>query len=57
MSETDAGAALVANQEPRHVGTCCFGRPAPAVECRIIREDGRDTIADEPGEFLVRRSG
>jgi acyl-CoA synthetase (AMP-forming)/AMP-acid ligase II len=57
MTETGAGAAVVAHQEPRHVGTCCFGRPDPAVECRIIHEDGRAAAPDEPGEFLVRRSG
>ena len=35
MTETGAGAVVAANTEPRHVGTHCFGRPAPEVEWRI----------------------
>ena len=31
MTETGAGAVVIANREPRHVGTSCFGRPEPAV--------------------------
>jgi len=48
MTETGAGAVVIANREPRHVGTNCFGRPQPAVEVRIIPEDG---------ELLVRAAG
>ncbi len=48
MTETGAGAVVIANREPRHVGTACFGRPAAAVEVRIVPEDG---------EFLVRAAG
>ncbi len=48
MTETGAGAVVIANREPRHVGTSCFGRPAPAVEVRIMAEDG---------ELLVRAAG
>jgi acyl-CoA synthetase (AMP-forming)/AMP-acid ligase II len=48
MTETGAGAVVIANREPRHVGTSCFGRPAPAVDVRIMPEDG---------ELLVRASG
>ena len=54
MTETGAGAVIAANQEPRHIGTCCFGRPAPDVETRIVHEDGTD--ADQ-GELLVRHAG
>ena len=55
MTETGAGAVVCAHQEPRHVGTHCFGRPAPDVECRIVQEDG--TLTDGPGELQVRAAG
>jgi acyl-CoA synthetase (AMP-forming)/AMP-acid ligase II len=48
MTETGAGAVVIANREPRHVGTSCFGRPAAAVEARIEPGDG---------ELLVRAAG
>jgi acyl-CoA synthetase (AMP-forming)/AMP-acid ligase II len=48
MTETGAGAVVIANREPRHVGTNCFGSPGPAVEIRIMPEDR---------ELLVRAAG
>jgi acyl-coenzyme A synthetase/AMP-(fatty) acid ligase len=48
---------IVASSEPRHVGTSCFGRPAPDLETRIVLEDGSDAPAGEPGELLVRHAG
>jgi acyl-CoA synthetase (AMP-forming)/AMP-acid ligase II len=48
MTETGAGAVVIANREPRHVGTNCFGRPSTSVEVRIMPEDG---------ELLVRAAG
>ncbi len=57
MTETGSGAVIAANEEPRHVGTNCFGRPPREVETRIVREDGSDVAAGEPGELLVRRAG
>lgn len=54
MTETGAGAVVAANREPRHIGTHCFGRPAPEVACRIVAEDGTDTTQ---GELLVRHAG
>jgi acyl-CoA synthetase (AMP-forming)/AMP-acid ligase II len=48
MTETGAGAVVIANRAPRHVGTNCFGRPEPAVEARIVPEDN---------ELLVRAAG
>ncbi|MGA3402661.1 MAG: AMP-binding protein [Acetobacteraceae bacterium] len=48
MTETGAGAVVIASHAPRHVGTNCFGRPQPAVEVRIMPEDG---------ELLVRAAG
>jgi acyl-CoA synthetase (AMP-forming)/AMP-acid ligase II len=48
MTETGAGAVVIANREPRHVGTSCFGRAEPTVAVRITPEDG---------ELLVRANG
>ncbi len=54
MTETGAGAVVAANEEPRHIGTYCFGRPARG--CGIShRRRGR--IAAEQGELLVRHAG
>ena len=57
MTETGAGAVVVANREPRHVGTNCFGRAEPEVECRLVKDDGTEAGVDEPGELLVRHAG
>jgi acyl-CoA synthetase (AMP-forming)/AMP-acid ligase II len=57
MTETGAGAVVIANREPRHVGSACFGRATPDVEARIVDEAGRDVPDDEPGELLVRAAG
>ena len=54
MTETGAGAVVAANEEPRHIGTYCFGRPGSDVECRIVAEDGSPA---EQGELLVRHAG
>ncbi|WP_419914048.1 AMP-binding protein [Hoeflea sp.] len=57
MTETGAGAVIAANREPRRRGESCLGRPEAAVETRIMREDGSEASAGEPGELLVRRTG
>lgn len=57
MTETGAGAAIIADHEPRKVGTACFGRTRPDIEYRVVDEDGRDVAAGEPGELLVRHAG
>jgi acyl-CoA synthetase (AMP-forming)/AMP-acid ligase II len=57
MTETGSGAVVIANREPRHVGTACFGRAEPAVECRIVDEAGADVAPGAPGELLVRHAG
>ena len=56
MTETGAGAVVIANREPRHVGTACFGATEPAVECRIVDEAGTDSAPGLPGELLVRHA-
>ena len=57
MTETGAGAVIIANREPRRVGVATFGAPEPAVEIRIVDETGADTAEGEPGEMLVRAAG
>lgn len=57
MTETGAGATVIASHEPRHVGTSCFGRPEPTVEVRVVDEAGEDLADGEEGELLVRHAG
>ncbi len=42
MTETGAAACVMANHEPRHVGTSCFGRPEAFVDVRLVDDEGRD---------------
>jgi acyl-CoA synthetase (AMP-forming)/AMP-acid ligase II len=57
MTETGAAACIMANHEPRQVGTSCFGKTEAFVEVRLVDEDGRDVADGQPGELLVRSSG
>ena len=57
MTETGCGGCIIANHEPRHVGTSCFGKPPATVETRLVDEQGADVPAGEPGELLVRAGG
>jgi acyl-CoA synthetase (AMP-forming)/AMP-acid ligase II len=57
MSETGAGAVIIANHEPRHVGTACFGKPAAALEIRLVDDAGQDAATGQPGELWVRAAG
>ena len=57
MTETGAGAVLVANREPRHVGTSCLGVASADLECRVVDEHGTEVRPGEPGELLVRHAG
>lgn len=57
MTETGAGAVVIANREPRHVGMSCFGRPEAALEVRIVGDDGAAVAQGVPGELWVRASG
>jgi acyl-CoA synthetase (AMP-forming)/AMP-acid ligase II len=57
MTETGAGAVVIANREPRQVGQSCFGRAEPAVQWRLVGEDGRDVPTGEAGELWVRAAG
>jgi acyl-CoA synthetase (AMP-forming)/AMP-acid ligase II len=56
MTETGAGAVMIANREPRKVGTACFGPAEARIDYRIVDEAGRDARAGDPGELWVRGS-
>jgi acyl-coenzyme A synthetase/AMP-(fatty) acid ligase len=57
MTETGAGAVVVASREPRHIGTRCFGRPAGELDTHVLADGGGEAATDEPGELLVRHAG
>lgn len=57
MTETGAGAVVIANREPRNVGMSCFGTPEPELAIRIVGEHGAQVDPGTPGELLVRASG
>jgi acyl-CoA synthetase (AMP-forming)/AMP-acid ligase II len=57
MTETGAGAVVIANREPRQVGQSCFGRAGPELELRLVDEQGTDVPDGTPGELLVRAAG
>jgi acyl-CoA synthetase (AMP-forming)/AMP-acid ligase II len=57
MTETGAGAVIIANHEPRRVGQSCFGRAEAAVQWRLVGEVGSDVPTGQPGELWVRASG
>jgi acyl-CoA synthetase (AMP-forming)/AMP-acid ligase II len=54
MTETGAGAVVIANHEPRLVGVASFGCAEAAVDVRLVLEDGNEAAVDEPGELWVR---
>lgn len=57
MTETGAGAIFAANEEPRHPGTRCIGRPDAGTEYRLVDESGLDVSRGTAGELLVRHAG
>jgi acyl-coenzyme A synthetase/AMP-(fatty) acid ligase len=57
MTETGNHGAIVANLEPRHVGSCCFGVPPAHLETRLVDEIGATVATGEPGELLLRHRG
>ncbi|HYS11747.1 MAG TPA: AMP-binding protein [Burkholderiaceae bacterium] len=57
MTETGAAACVMANHEPRHIGTNCFGKPGAFVDVRLVDDEGHDAPASVAGELLVRSAG
>jgi acyl-CoA synthetase (AMP-forming)/AMP-acid ligase II len=54
MTETGAGAVVIANREPRKVGSACFGKPTAHIELRIVTQDGSEAAPGQHGELWVR---
>ncbi|MEZ5739479.1 MAG: AMP-binding protein [Burkholderiaceae bacterium] len=57
MTETGAGACIMANHEPRKVGSNCFGRPPAGVAIQVLDDTGARCASEQPGELLVRWAG
>ena len=57
MTETGAGATIIAQRDPRQPGTSCFGQEPENVEVRLVADDGQEAAVDQPGELWVRRRG
>ena len=57
MTECGAGGAIIASEDPRHVGHCCFGKPLPAIEWQLVDERKQPVANGEPGELRVRARG
>ena len=57
MTETGVGACVIANHEPRHIGTSCFGKPDEKVQVRLVDEHDNDVPEGVPGHMLVRSAG
>ncbi|MEE4144520.1 MAG: AMP-binding protein [Halieaceae bacterium] len=57
MTETGNHGAIIANREPRHVGSCCFGVPPDHLEVKLVDEAGEAVAVGEPGELLLRHVG
>jgi acyl-coenzyme A synthetase/AMP-(fatty) acid ligase len=57
MTETGAGGVVIANSEPRKIGTACFGRAPAELDYRLVDDSGADVGVGEPGELLVRAKG
>jgi acyl-CoA synthetase (AMP-forming)/AMP-acid ligase II len=57
MTESGAGGCIIASEEPRHVGSCCFGKVPEQMEIKLINEAGFEVKEGEAGELLVRAAG
>ncbi|MDO8861936.1 AMP-binding protein [Haliea sp. E1-2-M8] len=57
MTESGVGGSIIAHREPRHVGSCCFGRAPDALEYQLVDENRRPVAMGEPGELRVRAAG
>ncbi|MBP6019405.1 MAG: AMP-binding protein [Burkholderiaceae bacterium] len=57
MTETGAGAVIIANKEPRYIGSSCFGREEDDVQVKLVNDAGQEAAIEENGELLVRHAG
>lgn len=57
MTETGAGAVIMANHEPRFVGSSCIGVEGDDVRVRIVDEQEQEVSPGEQGELWVCHAG
>ena len=57
MTETGAGAVIMANQEPRFIGSSCFGKEQADMLVKLVDDSGQPVGANENGELLVKHAG
>ncbi|MGG4774747.1 AMP-binding protein [Paenalcaligenes sp. Me52] len=57
MTETGAAACVIANEEPRFIGTSCFGKESDNVDILLVDDNGQPVPNGVNGELLVRRAG
>ena len=57
MTETGAAACVIANEEPRYIGTSCFGKESDNVDILLVDDNGHPVPNGVNGELLVRRAG
>jgi len=57
MTETGAGGTIMCTEEPRHIGTRCFGRPPAYLDIKLVDEQEHPVAHGEPGGLLLRRKG
>ncbi len=57
MTESGVGGSIIANHEPRHVGTSCFGKVPDYLEYQLIDECGQPVATGMNGELRVRAKG
>lgn len=57
MTESGVGGSIIANHEPRHVGSCCFGRAPDSLEYQLVDEHKQPVPRGQEGELRVRAAG
>ena len=57
MTESGVGGSIIANREPRHVGSCCFGRAPDSLEYQLVDEHRQPVARGQDGELRVRAAG
>ncbi|PLW82395.1 ATP-dependent acyl-CoA ligase [Kineobactrum sediminis] len=57
MTESGVGGSIIANREPRHIGTCCFGKPPETLEYQLVDEHKQPVAPGQEGELRVRAAG
>jgi crotonobetaine/carnitine-CoA ligase len=53
---TEMVRTLSVSSPPRQVGSRAFGKQAPGLEVRVVDDQGRDVLENNPGEMLIRHS-